>query len=172
MVPFFALFALMPHGIESVAMMIGPVITIVILLCIPFLSNYGERSPLKRPWAMFGVICVFIFVISLLVIGIQAPWSPDFNAKPLPLSAVRGDHADSAIINGTRLFYARGCEYCHTIHGFGGKNGPDLSLVGNRMTQNQIIIRVVNGGTNMPAFGNILSREDLNIITGFLAAQK
>jgi ubiquinol-cytochrome c reductase cytochrome b subunit len=121
---------------------------------------------------MFGVICVFIFVISLLVIGIQAPWSPDFNAKPLPLSAVRGDHADSAIINGTRLFYARGCEYCHTIHGFGGKNGPDLSLVGNRMTQNQIIIRVVNGGTNMPAFGNILSREDLNIITGFLAAQK
>jgi ubiquinol-cytochrome c reductase cytochrome b subunit len=172
MLPFFALFALMPHNIESIAMMVGPLLTVVVLLSIPFLSNKGERSPLKRPWAMFGVLCVFVFVISLLVIGLRAPWSPDFAAKPLPLAAVRTPKGDSTVIRGVQLFYVKGCEYCHTINRYGGKAGPDLTTVGNRLSSRELIIRIVNGGKNMPAYGGTLSKDEMADLAGFLSVQK
>ena len=171
MIPFFALFALMPHKIESVAMLLGPLITIVLLFSIPFIANKGERSPLKRPWAMFGVICVFVFVISLLVIGLKAPWSPDFNTKPLPMTAIKQPNGDSTIIRGAHLFYLKGCQYCHTINKFGGKAGPELTTIGNRLTERELSIRIVNGGKNMPSYGGLLSKEELNNIVVFLKSQ-
>jgi ubiquinol-cytochrome c reductase cytochrome b subunit len=172
MVPFFALFALMPHNIESVAMLLGPLITIILLFSIPFISHKGERSPLKRPWAMFGVICVFVFVISLLVIGIQASWSPNFNTKPLPLTAIKATNPDSTVIQGVHLFYAKGCQYCHTINHYGGKAGPNLTSVGNRLSIQELKIRIVNGGKNMPSFGGILTKDELDRIVAFLSTQK
>ncbi|HWB93893.1 MAG TPA: cytochrome bc complex cytochrome b subunit [Puia sp.] len=53
----FALFALMPPRIESYAIVIGPILTVIILLAIPFISNKGQRSPIRRPWAVFGALC-------------------------------------------------------------------------------------------------------------------
>ncbi|MEO6869214.1 MAG: cytochrome b N-terminal domain-containing protein, partial [Ginsengibacter sp.] len=172
MVPFFALFALMPHKIESVAMMVGPLATIFLLFSIPFISNKGERSPLKRPWAMFGVLCVFVFIISLLVSGMKAPWSPDFKTTPLPLSAIKTPHPDSTIVAGVNLFYAKGCQYCHKINNYGGAAGPNLTIVGNRLSQQELTIRIVNGSTNMPSYGGILSKDELNKLVAFLASQK
>ncbi len=171
MIPFFALFALMPHKIESIAMLLGPLLTIILLFSIPFISHKGERSPLKRPWAMFGVICVFVFVISLLVIGLQASWSPNFNTKPLPLTDIKSSNPDSTIVKGVHLFYAKGCQYCHTINHYGGKAGPNLTTVGNRLSIEELKVRIVNGGKNMPSFGGILSKEDLNNIVSFLHSQ-
>lgn len=172
MIPFFALFALMPHKIESVAMMVGPLLTIFLLFSIPFISNKGERSPLKRPWAMFGVLCVFVFVISLLIVGLKAPWSPDFKTKPLPLSAIKSTHPDSVVVAGVNLFYAKGCQYCHKINQYGGAAGPDLTSVGNRLSAQELTIRIVNGSTNMPAFGGVLSKDELNKMVTFLGTQK
>ena len=172
MVLFFALFALMPHKIESAAMTIGPLLTVIILFIIPFLSNKGERSPIRRPWAMFGVICVFVFVISLLLLGLKHPWSADFDAKPVPVAAIHPAHPDPTVVAGSHLFYSRGCEYCHKVNGYGGKAGPDLSLVGRRLSAQEMTIRIVNGGGNMPAYGGILTRDDLNTLVDFLSAQK
>ena len=171
MVPFFALFALMPHKIESIAMLLGPVLTVVILFSIPFISNRGERSPLKRPWAMYGVICVSVFVISLLVIGLKAPWSPHFKTKQLPLSSIHSKNPDSTIIKGVGLYYAKGCQYCHTVNNYGGKAGPDLTHIGNRLNDQELKIRIVNGGKNMPGYGGILTKEELNNIVAFLKSQ-
>ena len=171
MIPFFALFALMPHKIESIAMLLGPLITIFLLFSIPFIANKGERSPLKRPWAMFGVICVFVFVISLLVVGLKAPWSPDFNTEPLPMSAIKRPNGDSSTIQGAHLFYAKGCQYCHTINKYGGKAGPELTTIGNRLTDRELTIRIVNGGGNMPAYGGLLKNDELNNIVSFLKSQ-
>lgn len=171
MVPFFALFALMPHKIESIAMLVGPVLTLVILFSIPFISNRGERSPLKRPWAVYGVICVTVFVISLLVVGLKAPWSPHFNARPLPLSAIKSVNPDSTIIQGVHLFYSKGCEYCHKINGYGGLDGPDLTTIGRRLSIQELKVRIVNGGKNMPAFGGILKDDEMNKIIAFLKSQ-
>ncbi|HUZ60871.1 MAG TPA: cytochrome b N-terminal domain-containing protein [Hanamia sp.] len=171
MIPFFALFALMPHKIESVSMLLGPVLTVVILFSIPFISNRGERSPIKRPWAIYGVICVTVFVISLLVVGLKAPWSPHFNTKQLPLSAIRSTNPDSTIVKGVHLFYAKGCEYCHKINRYGGLDGPDLTTIGRRLSIQELKVRIVNGGKNMPAFGGILTKEEMNNIVAFLASQ-
>ncbi|HEV9037214.1 MAG TPA: cytochrome b N-terminal domain-containing protein [Puia sp.] len=172
MVLFFALFALMPHKIESAAMTVGPLLTVIILFVIPFLSNKGERSPIRRPWAMFGVICVFVFVISLLLLGLKHPWSADFDAKPLPVAAIHPMHPDATVVAGSHLFYTRGCEYCHQVNGYGGKAGPDLSLVGLRLSAQEITIRIVNGGGNMPAYGGILNQDELATLVNFLSAQK
>lgn len=171
MVPFFALFALMPHKIESVAMLLGPILTVVILFSIPFISNRGERSPLKRPWAVYGVICVSVFVISLLVIGLKAPWSPHFNTKPLPLTAIKSVNPDSTIIKGVQLFYSKGCNYCHRINGYGGIDGPNLTTIGNRLSIQELTVRIVNGGKNMPSYGGILTKNELNNIVAFLKSQ-
>ena len=171
MVPFFALFALMPHKIESIAMLLGPILTVVILFSIPFISNKGERSALKRPWAVYGVICVSVFVISLLVIGLKAPWSPHFNTKPLPLTAIKSANPDSTIIRGVHLFYSKGCNYCHKINNYGGIDGPNLTTIGNRLSIQELTVRIVNGGKNMPSYGGILSKDELNNIVAFLKSQ-
>jgi len=172
MIPFFALFALMPPAIESWVIFLAPPLIILLMLALPFLSNKGERSPVKRPWAVFGVICVVIFMTCLLVIGYKAPWSPVFDAKPLPLTSVRGNQADSVIQKGTHLFYIKGCEYCHQINGYGGFKGPNLTEVGNRLDLSLIKIRIVNGGPDMPSFGGALSKDEVDALAIFLAAQK
>jgi ubiquinol-cytochrome c reductase cytochrome b subunit len=172
MIPFFSLFALMPPAIESWVIFLAPPLIVIFLLILPFVSNKGERSPIKRPWAVFGVICVAIFMTCLLVIGYKAPWSPVFDAKPLPLTAIHGNPTDSVIQKGTHLFYIRGCEYCHQINGYGGFKGPNLTHIGNRLDVPLIKIRIVNGGPDMPSFGGTLSKDDIDALADFLSAQK
>lgn len=121
---------------------------------------------------MFGVICVVVFVLSLLHIGFNAPWSPHFATKQLPLTAIKSSSPDSTVLEGVKLFYNKGCLYCHTINHYGGKAGPNLTSIGNRLSQQELKIRIVNGGTNMPSYGGILSKDELNKIVAFLSTQK
>ena len=172
MIPIFALFALLPPKIESVVIITGPVVTVLFLLALPFISNRGERSPLKRPWAVFGVICVIVFVTSLLVAGMQANWSPDFKTEAITVKSIHDKKPNQAIQQGVQLFYLKGCQYCHRINDYGGKKGPNLTTIGRTLTMEQIQIRIVNGGENMPAYGGILKKEELASIVAFLASQR
>jgi ubiquinol-cytochrome c reductase cytochrome b subunit len=172
MLPFFSVFALMPPRIESWVIFLAPMILIALMLALPFVSNKGERSPIKRPWAVFGVICVVLFMLCLLVIGIQSPWSPRFQTSPLPLSVVHADHKDVSLQSGVRLFYEKGCEYCHRISGYGGLKGPNLTEVGNRLNADELKIRIVNGGPDMPAYGGTLTKTELEDLSAFLSSQK
>jgi ubiquinol-cytochrome c reductase cytochrome b subunit len=58
------------------------------------------------------------------------------------------------------------------IDGYGGHRGPDLTGVGDRFSSDQTIIRIMNGGTNLPAFGSTLSRQEPNYLVTFLASRK
>ena len=69
----FAIFALMPRNIGSYVIMLGPVLTITVLLAVPFLSKGGERSPLKRPWAIGAVAFLIITICGLWYIGDVEP---------------------------------------------------------------------------------------------------
>lgn len=170
MLAFFAIMALMPHSIEGYVMFLGPLLTVGILLVLPFLSKKGERSALRRPWAIFGTVCVVVAVMAFLSAGIAANWSPDFNTKPLPATAVKPNHP--LIRKGAHLFYIRGCQYCHRINGHGGKKGPNLSHVGHSLSVQQLKVRIVNGGEDMPAYGGILSKSELHAIVQFLKTRK
>jgi ubiquinol-cytochrome c reductase cytochrome b subunit len=162
----FSLFALMPREIESYAIAFGPIIIGAILIFLPIVFNKGERSPLRRPWSFIIVLFIITMVATLWHEGVLSPWSPNFNAKPLKESVIGNVGPDARF--GAKLMYKKACLYCHTISGDGGKRGPNLTKVGERLTADELKIRIVNGGGNMPAFGPSLSSKELNALVAFL----
>jgi ubiquinol-cytochrome c reductase cytochrome b subunit len=166
----FALFALMPARIESYAIVIVPPLALFLLFALPFLRNSGERSPLRRPWAIAGVVSVITFVGALLIIGNKAPWSAKFDAQALPQGLAHSGTADAQ--EGMQLFQQKACIYCHRIDGHGGAVGPDLSLVGRRLNEQRMKLRIINGGHNMPAYGQSLRGDELRKIVAFLTSRK
>lgn len=167
----FALFALMPRQIESYVIFFGPLIGIIVLFSVPFLSNKGERSPLRRPWAMGGILFIIVSICGLWYIGIKAPWSPHFNAKPLSEYSTVPKPSEE-VKKGISLFNTMGCIYCHKIGDQGGIRGPELTDVQNRLTHDQMIIRIANGAENMPAYGGSLKKEEMEAIVSFLLQNK
>ncbi|RYY30156.1 MAG: c-type cytochrome [Sphingobacteriaceae bacterium] len=170
MLSIFSLFALMPAKIESYMIIIGPMLTILILLALPFVSNKGERHPIRRPWAVFGSACVIIFVFALFLLGEKAPWSPRFESKPLTVANIHS--SDTEVEGGAALFYNKGCLYCHRINDQGGLKGPNLSQIALQLSTGDMIIRIVNGGGNMPAYGGILNKKELTAVVAFLKSRK
>ncbi|HEX5482115.1 MAG TPA: cytochrome b N-terminal domain-containing protein [Terriglobia bacterium] len=167
---YYALLALLPHGIEPYVMVLGPLGFGLLLILLPLLANKGERSAWRRPWAIGVVILFWTMIVTLWIQGKKAPWSPAFAAKPLPASVIRA--SSGPVYRGGQLFHSAGCEACHNIAGYGGHRGPDLTTVGDRLTGDEITIRIVNGATNMPAFGGILSAKELNDLVAFLKSRK
>lgn len=170
----FAIFALIPKELGSYIIFLGPVLTAAFLLSIPFLSKGGERSPIKRPWAIAGVGFVVLSIASLWYIGVKEPWSPRFKAKKLTESNythIKNTNT-KRIAHGVELFNSEGCIYCHKINHKGGIRGPDLTDIENRLTKQQMIIRIVNGARNMPAYGGSLSDKEINDIVTFLGSDK
>ena len=54
----------------------------------------------------------------------------------------------------------------------GGRRGPDLTYIADKLSESDMIIRIVNGGVNMPAFGKALKPEELAQLTAFLQSRK
>jgi ubiquinol-cytochrome c reductase cytochrome b subunit len=166
---YFAVLALIPPAIESWVIVLAPLLFGILLLLVPVLSNRGEWSPRRRPWAIAVVITAVMMIGVLWTAGARAPWSPDFNAPVLPDSLAT---ADSVVRRGAQLFHQRGCENCHAVAGLGGRRGPDLTTVGDRLTTDQMIIRIMNGGTNMPPFAAALKPDELDALVAFLHSRR
>ncbi len=162
----FAMFALIPRALESYAIVLIPVIGGLILILLPILFNTGERSPWRRPWSIGIVITTVTAVGVFWYIGVKAPWSPRFNAQPLSVHVI--GNVNEQAKSGAELFYKKACIYCHSISGNGGIHGPDLTDVGNRLTPDQMTLKIANGGKDMPAFGGILTQEEMNELVAFL----
>ena len=56
--------------------------------------------------------------------------------------------------------------------GCGGKRGPDLTDVADRMSPDQITGRITNGSPNMPAYVRVLSPEETRAIVTFLSTRR
>jgi ubiquinol-cytochrome c reductase cytochrome b subunit len=166
---YYAALALIPHGLTAPFIVLAPLLGILIVLVVPPLWNRGERHPLKRPWAVAATIIVWLMVGTLWLEGIKAPWSPRFEAKPLPVSVV--GVASGPVYRGAVLFHDKGCEFCHAVAGYGGARGPDLSTIGDDLTRDEITIRILNGGYNMPAYAAILRPDELSDIVAFLQSR-
>jgi ubiquinol-cytochrome c reductase cytochrome b subunit len=166
---YFAVLALLPPGLENYVIVLGPLAVGVVLFLLPFISNRGERSPLRRPWAVAIVLIVVMMIGTLWVAGERAAWSPDFTATALPDSVI--GVASGPVYDGAQLFHAKGCEFCHDIAGHGGHRGPNLSDVADRLTREQMTLRILNGATNMPAFAGTLTPLEVDHLVAFLATR-
>jgi len=167
---YFALLALVPAQFEDWFILLFPVFLVVGMLTPPFISNTGERSARRRPWAVAIVVVVVGSVLALWQEGVNEYWTPRFEATPVPKTAI--GTTDSDIEKGAKVFNDRGCLYCHVISGHGGRRGPDLTDVGERLSPDQITIRIVNGGVNMPAYAGNMSAEELRQVTKFLESRR
>ena len=166
---YFALLALAPNNLESIIIVLGPLLFGAALLVVP-LFNKGARTMRRRPWAPLLVVFIWTTIVIFWIAGERANWSPDFRAKALPAALVASQ--DPAVITGARLFHEKGCEFCHQIGGYGGRRGPDLSDVAARMRPEELTARITNGGPNMPAYVRTLTPDETRALVQFLSTRK
>jgi ubiquinol-cytochrome c reductase cytochrome b subunit len=167
---YFAILALSPARLETYIILLVPLFVGALLVSAPLVSNKGERSVRRRPWAVALVAMTVVMIGSLWILGARSPWSPNFHAPPLTSEVVGA--ASGPVAEGARLFHDKGCLSCHLIAGTGGRRGPDLSHIGDLLTRDQMTIRTSNGGTNMPAFAGSLAPAELARLVDFLASRK
>ena len=167
---YFSLLAIMPKQLEDVSILLCPVIAVLVLLAPAILAPRGERSPSRRPWAVATVFMVVSFIGILTYLGVKEPWSPNFDAKAVPIEVIGAK--SGPVYDGAQVFNTKGCLFCHTISHYGGTKGPDLTHVGSRLTHDQVTIRVINGGNNMPAYAGNITPEQLKSVTTFLESRK
>lgn len=166
---YFALLALIPPALENYVIVLFPLFAGAVLFLLPLVSNKGERSLRKRPWALASVILIVTMIGAFWYEGVKSPWSPNFDAKALPAEIVGAD--SGPVAEGAVVFHQKGCLNCHLIAGKGGRRGPDLTYIGDKLDRDDMVIRIVNGGTNMPAFGNNLKPKQMDELIAFLQSR-
>jgi len=166
---YYALLSVIPRWSEDAVIILAPLTFALLLIFLPFVANRGERSPLRRPWSLVIVAAIVLTVYHFGRLGASAPWSPRLEAVPLPTSVV-GTNAGPVAV-GAKVFYDKACEFCHTVDGYGGIRGPDLSDAGDRMNGDQITTRIYSGAPNMPSYRGNMSEADLASLIAFLESR-
>jgi ubiquinol-cytochrome c reductase cytochrome b subunit len=165
----YALLSLLPPSLETPVLLIGPVLVILGLLLLPFLSGEGEKSWKRRPIAVLTVMLIAVILGTFTHLAAYAPWSPQMKAwsgAPVPVQFL---HATTALERqGALVFQGKQCRNCHSLGETGGQRGPALDSVAIRMTQDQLIRQVIQGGGNMPAYGKNLSPAETTALVAFL----
>jgi ubiquinol-cytochrome c reductase cytochrome b subunit len=170
----FGLLSLSPAGAETFIILVFPVLLIIALFLVPFISNHGERAPSRRPVAVLVVVVSFTVLAALTYEGTTSPWSPQMTAwsgEPIPEDLVK--NSTPRQLQGAVVFQNKDCRNCHALEGKGGKRGPDLTAVGVRLTADQLIDQVSNGtpgGGNMPAYGQQISPAEMTALVDFLTS--
>src|SRR5215475_10003367 len=83
----YALLSLLPPSMETPLILIGPIVALVVLLLLPFLSGEGEKSWKRRPIAVLTVSMIAITLGTFTHLAGFTPWSPHMNAwsgDPVP----------------------------------------------------------------------------------------
>ncbi len=165
----YAVLAYLPPSIETPVMLVAPVIGIAAMLLLPLFASEGERHWSRRPVAvlMVSVIAVSLGIFTRL--GTYTPWSPIMGAWSSDATPVRYLHDRTPLERqGALVLQDKQCRNCHMLGGVGGQRGPALDEIATRMTEDQIIRQVLQGGGNMPAYGNALNPSETKALMRFL----
>src|SRR5260370_16525179 len=116
------------------------------------------------------VFLIAVILGTLTHIAGYTPWSPHMNAwsgDPVPEQFLHGRTALER--QGALVFQVKQCRNCHSLGETGGQRGPALDSVAVRLTQDQLVRQVIQGGGNMPAYGKNLSPAEPTALFAFLA---
>jgi ubiquinol-cytochrome c reductase cytochrome b subunit len=165
----YAVLSFLPPAMETPALLIGPVVGILGLLLLPFIFGEGEKSWRRRPAAVLTILLVAVALGAFTRLAEHTPWSPVMDAWsgiPIPQDFL---HNRTALERqGALVFQLKQCHNCHSLDDQGGKRGPSLDAVAVRLTQDQLIRQVIQGGGNMPAYGKNLSPAETTALVAFL----
>ncbi|MEO8736218.1 MAG: cytochrome b N-terminal domain-containing protein [Edaphobacter sp.] len=165
----FAVLSLLPPSLETPIILIAPVIIIGAMLLLPLVAGEGEKHWARRPVAvlMVSVIAVSLGIFTRL--GTTTPWSPVMNAWSSDAIPTQYLHERTPLERqGALVFQNKQCRNCHEVGGRGGMRGPALDSIATRLTEDQMVRQVLQGGGNMPAYGNALNPSQTTALVAFL----
>ena len=166
----FAALALLPDWMEVIVLFVAPALLVGALFLLPFVSGTGEKSAVKRPVAVLSVIFIMLVIGVLTYMGETSPWSPKMEAWSSDAIPAKYVHGRTPLeIHGELVFQNKQCRNCHALGGLGGERGPALDSVATRLTKNEMVRQVIQGGGNMPAYGKKLSPYEVEALVAFLA---
>ena len=165
----FAALALLPDWMEVLVLFVAPVLAIGFLLLLPFIAPTGEKSATRRPVAVLSVILIVTVIAVLAYMGDTSPWSPKMSAwsgAAVPVQYIKG--RTPLEMHGAIVFQNKQCRNCHSLGGVGGERGPALDQVATRLTADEMVRQVIQGGGNMPAYGKKLSPAEVEALVAFM----
>jgi ubiquinol-cytochrome c reductase cytochrome b subunit len=152
-----------------VILLVGMPLAIVLVLALPLFVGTGEKSWRRRPVAVLSVLLIVLVVTTLAALGVTSPWSPVMDAGTALATPVVYVQGRSPLeLQGALVVQNKQCRNCHSLGGEGGARGPALDGVATRLTHDQLIRQVLQGGGNMPAYGKNLSPAEVNAVVAFL----
>jgi ubiquinol-cytochrome c reductase cytochrome b subunit len=110
---------------------------------------------------------------TLTYMGETSPWSPRMYAwsgTPVPVNLVK--KRTPLEIHGELVFQNKQCRNCHSLGNEGGLRGPALDEVATRLTADQMVRQVIQGGGNMPAYGKKLTPAEVDALVAFMRTLK
>ncbi|MEG2172457.1 MAG: cytochrome b N-terminal domain-containing protein [Desulfovibrionaceae bacterium] len=152
---------------EAVGSLLIPVGGVLLMLCVPFMSESRMKGFSRRPVSM-TIGLTFIVCVVYLTSQAYSEARPYNQEVMVPSVALTAEQQQ-----GLRIYVERECAYCHNIQGRGGhKTGPDLSnMVAKRRTAqylSEYIKKPVSkmASSTMPDYD--LTTAELNAVSAFL----
>jgi ubiquinol-cytochrome c reductase cytochrome b subunit len=165
----YAVLAFLPPSLETPFLLVVPVVLIGFLLLLPLAAGEGEKHWSRRPVAVLMVALIAVTLGVFTRLGTYTPWSPIMDAwasDPVPAEYLRGRTPLER--QGALVLQDKQCRDCHSLGGLGGLRGPALDSIAARMTEDQITRQVLQGGGNMPSYGNALNPSETTALVHFL----
>ena len=168
----FELLWLFPRKWIPVATFYIPLVTVLVLLLLPFYDRTSGRNALRRPVAS-GLATAALSAVAILTYqGATAPASP----RPGAALSQEVKGLPPELAKGREIYDAQGCSACHVLRGIGTAAGPDLTRVGvprdaewlKRFLKDPAKVRP---GSPMPPYDG-LPEEELDALTKYLASLK
>ena len=91
-------------------------------------------------------------------------------ALGLPLACL--SESGTQVAAGAQLFQSTGCTHCHGETLGGTETAPALRDVGRRLKPEAIADQIRHGGQAMPAFGDVLTEDQVAQLVTYLKKQK
>jgi len=165
----YAVLAYLPPELETPFLFTAPVLAIGAMLALPLIAPTGEKHWSRRPIAVLMVTVIAVALGTFTKLGTYTPWSPIMSAWSAQATPAQYLNGRSPLERqGAIVLQNKQCRNCHALGGVGGQRGPALDSIATRMTEDQMIRQVVQGGGNMPAYGKALSADETHALVAFL----